>query len=171
MRGRIFVDKGKCLTCKRCVIACTLSHSESGNIYEAMFEDPPPRSRMRLTSIPGGAVPVACRQCEGAPCMVVCPSGAISRENSADPVILDNDLCVGCRSCVVVCPYGVPEMSHDRSSVIKCDLCIHRLEEEMEPACVDACPTGCLTFVLEAGEADEKNPDKPYWLTNPCVEE
>lgn len=167
MRGRVFVNVEKCLTCKRCKIACTIAHAQSDNIYEAMFEDPPPRPRIRITALTaGGGIPNACRQCEAAACMMVCPSGAIHRNNSADPVVIDNDACVGCRSCVVVCPYGVPEMNHLRSSVVKCDLCIERLDQEIFPACVEACPTGALTFQTEE-DAKRAAKSTPSWAKNP----
>ena len=166
MRGRVFVNVEKCLTCKRCKIACTIEHSQSGNIYEAMFEDPPPQSRIRLAALGEGGVPIACRQCEAAPCMMVCPSGAIHRNDASDPVVIDNEACVGCRSCVVVCPYGVPEMNQLRSSVVKCDLCIERLDQDLFPACVVACPTGALTFQTEE-DAKRATGSTPIWQKNP----
>ena len=169
MRGRVFVDMEKCLSCKRCKIECAVAHSKSGNLYEAIFEDPPPRARIRLTRVGNTAVPVACRHCEAAPCMMVCPSGAISRCNPMDPVIIDNELCIGCRSCVVVCPYGVPEMDQPRSSIAKCDLCIDRLDAGRVPACVEACTTGALTFQSDE-EAEVAAVVSPPWATRPDID-
>jgi anaerobic carbon-monoxide dehydrogenase iron sulfur subunit len=140
------------------VTYCTIAHSQSGDLYEAILEDPPPRPRVHLNQVGSVTVPIACRQCEAAACMMVCPTGAVSRANSDDPVVLDNDLCVGCRSCVVVCPYGVPEMNQNRDGVIKCDLCIERLDVGQVPACVEACHPGALTFVEYSDELDETPP-------------
>jgi len=88
-------------------------------------------------------VPLQCRHCEDAPCVAVCPTGALHREDEEGPVLIDSELCVGCKMCVVVCPFGVITMSRDKA-IIKCDLCIDRLEQGQEPACVAACPTGAL---------------------------
>ena len=169
MRGRIYVEAEKCLSCKRCKLACAISHSRSGNLYEAIFEDPPPRSRIRLTLVGGATVPNACRQCEAAPCMMVCPSKAISRCRALDPVVIDNEACVGCRSCVTVCPFGVPEMNQLRSSVIKCDLCIQRLDAGQVPACVEACHAGALVFNEEDDETEPAAP-APRWAQRPNID-
>jgi len=117
-----------------------------------------------------GAVPVNCRQCEGAPCMMVCPSKAISRKNALDPVIIDNDACVGCRSCVIACPYGVPEMNQLRGSIVKCDLCIERIDADQAPACVEACGTGALCFQT-GEEATDSASIEPLWLRGVKTEE
>lgn len=169
MRGRVFVDVEKCLSCKRCRIACAVEHSKSGNLYEAMFEDPPARPRIQLTLVKGATVPVACRHCEAAPCMMVCPSGAINRCRAEDPVVIDSEACVGCRSCVVVCPYGVPEMNQMRSTVAKCDLCIERQDAGQVPACVEACMPGALTFQPEP-ESDDEPAKTPRWATRPALD-
>jgi Fe-S-cluster-containing dehydrogenase component len=64
------------------------------------------------------------------------------------PVIVDNALCIGCRSCVLTCPYGVPEAYLQGEQITKCDQCVHRLAEGRIPACTEACPTGALEFVV-----------------------
>lgn len=167
MRGKVFVNVDKCVTCKRCKVACAVAHSQTGNLYTAIFEDPPPTPRIRLEIVGSGAVPVACRHCEGAPCMVVCPSGAINRCGPYDPVVIDNDACIGCRSCVIACPYGVPEMNQLRSTVAKCDLC-EGLEEDSLPACVEACRTGALEFQTESQAV--ASVDEPLWQKRPVVD-
>lgn len=82
-----------------------------------------------------------CRQCEDAPCANVCPEGAIRRENSVWRV--DQRRCIGCKSCMVACPYGAMTVMRVEEGVqaLKCDLCSHRDEG---PACVAACPTQVL---------------------------
>ena len=78
--------------------------------------------------------------------MVVCPTNAIHRPADEGPVLLVAQQCIGCRLCLLVCPFGVIEMSRHGTAVVKCDQCIERTEVGQEPACVAGCPTGALTF-------------------------
>jgi len=78
---------------------------------------------------------------------MVCPTGAIQRHGESGPVIIDRDLCIGCKLCMVVCPFGVIGLARDGKGVIKCDQCIGRQEAGEEPACVSACPTKALVFM------------------------
>ena len=88
-----------------------------------------------------------CRQCEDAPCVRVCPTGATYRTETYTAV--DQRLCIACRLCMIVCPFGaihvaVIEMAgREKKTAIKCDLCADRPEG---PACVDACPTQALSL-------------------------
>ena len=79
--------------------------------------------------------------------MAVCPTGAIHRFGENGPVVLDPESCIGCKFCVLVCPFGVIELSADGKAMTKCDLCIERTEAGGVPACVAACPTCGLRFV------------------------
>lgn len=150
MRGRVFVNVEKCVICKRCMVACAVEHSQSGNLFEAILEDPPPRTRI-LLSKGKGTIPVSCRHCADAPCLEVCPSKAISRKSPDDPVIWDSEVCIGCTACVIACPFGVLE----EPTTPRCDLCIDRLDNDQAFACVEACPTGArvstalITFTID----------------------
>ena len=79
--------------------------------------------------------------------MTVCPTEAIHRVCDTGPVLLNREQCIGCKFCILVCPFGVIDLSRDGKAVVKCDLCIERTEAGEEPACVAACPTGSLRFV------------------------
>jgi len=136
----------RCLGCRSCEIACALQHSESQNLREAVLEDPLPQRRVRVMAAGPHGLPLQCRHCEDAPCIAICPTGAIHRDSDAGPVLLDSERCIGCKFCMVVCPFGVIDMSRDGKAVVKCDLCIERTEAGEEPACVAACPTGALRF-------------------------
>lgn len=146
MKGRVHVNVERCVTCSRCVLACAVEHSESKELIAAMQEVPAPRSRVKLTRLTEEvAVPTECRHCDAAACVAACPTGALMKGGPDGPVVLTLDRCVGCASCMVACPYGV--VRHDGDKLIyKCDLCVERLAKDQIPACVEACPTSCLTF-------------------------
>jgi len=143
---RIYVDVDKCLACRSCEIACAVAHSNSKELLKALGETPLPKYRVSLEDVEGFSVPLQCRHCEAAPCVQVCPTKAITRNTLEEPVLIARELCVGCSSCVIVCPWGIPGLTKDGKAIIKCDLCIERLKEGEEPACVGACPTGALQF-------------------------
>jgi len=86
---------------------------------------------------------VQCRHCEDAPCIDACISGAMHRSPDG-AVLCDEDRCVGCWMCIMVCPYGVIRRSRRRIAS-KCDLCI----DEEYPACVAHCPNEALTLIEE----------------------
>jgi carbon-monoxide dehydrogenase iron sulfur subunit len=145
----IVVDVEKCLACKSCEIACAVVHSKSGQLEEAVVEKPKPQKRVTVEAAGEFTVPMQCRHCEDAPCIAVCPTGAIYRRKAGDPVLIEQDRCIGCKYCIVVCPFGVIDVSDDGKVVVKCDLCIERTKAGKEPACVEACPTKALKLVSE----------------------
>jgi len=156
MAKAITVEIDKCLACKSCEIACALAHSRSGVLEKAISEHPSPRSRVKVEAAGEMGVPMQCRHCEDAPCITVCPTKAIARQSPESPVLIDQDLCIGCKFCLVVCPFGVIEFSTEGKMMIKCDLCIERLAEGRQPACVEACPTNALMLGDDAELAAKK---------------
>jgi anaerobic carbon-monoxide dehydrogenase iron sulfur subunit len=150
----VFVNPERCIGCKQCQIACAVEHSQSKTLYQAVFETPKPRPRIHVA--PGiylsTSFPNKCRHCEPAPCLQVCPTGAISRDVDLNIVQIDGDRCIACAMCAMVCPFDV--IRYYRSAVVKrehtvalkCDHCIERQREGREPACVEACKVGALAF-------------------------
>ena len=145
-KGTIVIDASKCVACKTCELSCAVAHSRSKDLRKAMHEKPASASRIRVESTGGFVVPLQCRHCEDAPCVRVCPTKATSREDRESPVLIDNELCIGCKWCILVCPFGVINMNKEGKFVIKCDLCIERLNKGEKPACVANCPTHALRF-------------------------
>jgi carbon-monoxide dehydrogenase iron sulfur subunit len=146
MDKTIVVNIKKCLACRSCEIACAIEHSKSKVLEEAVAETPGPQRRVSVESAGEYGVPLQCRHCEDAPCITVCPTQAIHRDADHAPVLIAQDKCIGCKFCLMVCPFGVIDISHDGKAVVKCDLCIQRTEAGQEPACVAGCPTGALQF-------------------------
>ena len=93
------IDYQKCTGCRTCEQVCSVKHDGVLN---------PMRSRIKVMKweAEGLYVPMSCQQCQDAPCLNVCPVKAISRDDEMGLVAVDYDVCIGCRSCVVVCPFG-----------------------------------------------------------------
>jgi carbon-monoxide dehydrogenase iron sulfur subunit len=146
MKGMIIVDVDKCNACKSCEIACAVEHSVSKDLYQAIHEDPRPRARVSVQQGISFSVPLQCRQCANAPCIALCPTKALYRQDEQSPVLLDEEKCIGCDWCVLACPFGVIRLDEGRHVVVKCDQCFERVQRGELPACVAACPTGALAF-------------------------
>ena len=147
MKGSIYVELRKCLACHSCELACAVEHSASKDLVQAIQEDPPPVARVRLEQVEGASIPLQCRHCEDAPCVTICPCGAIEKLGPEQAVIIHEDKCIGCKFCIAVCPFGVVTLRSDGKVALKCDLCLARTEEGLLPACVTACPSGALRFL------------------------
>ena len=86
-----------------------------------------------------------CKHCVQAPCLEVCPTGAIVR-TEFDTVVIQSDVCNGCRDCIAACPFGVIDINPVSRTAQKCTLCNDRLGAGLEPACSKACPTDSIQF-------------------------
>ncbi|MCP4722013.1 MAG: 4Fe-4S dicluster domain-containing protein [Desulfobacteraceae bacterium] len=138
----IFIKTDRCLGCMSCMIACAVEHSQSKTLFGAIAESQTSKARLYVEwAAPDKKIPLVCRQCEDAPCMYACISGAITR-NEEGIVVTNADKCIGCWTCVMVCPYGVIGRNMETSKAYRCDRCPDR---EI-PACVSACPTGALIY-------------------------
>ncbi|MHB9130863.1 MAG: 4Fe-4S dicluster domain-containing protein [Armatimonadota bacterium] len=146
MKGMIVVRAERCLACKSCEIACAVEHSDSKDLVGAIQQEQPPAPRVSVEQGEGFVVPLQCRQCEDAPCVKVCPTHALYRVDQDSPVVLDEDLCIGCKWCILACPFGVIRLDENTRVIIKCDQCIERLQRDEKPACVCSCPTHALEF-------------------------
>ncbi len=128
------VDYDKCTGCRLCELVCSVKHDHVSN---------PARSRIRIIKweAEGIYVPVTCQQCEDAPCVIGCPAKALARNQDMGRVEVDYDKCIGCRTCVSVCPFGAVHFVTSDRKVIKCDLC------DGEPQCVRFCDVKAVNFV------------------------
>lgn len=129
------IDLGKCIGCGTCEAVCG-------------FINNTPFIKVYRTSI-GLEIPVSCLHCRKAPCIDVCPTGAMTRD-AFGAVYVDPGKCIGCMACLYACPFGIPELDAKARVAIKCDLCSDLRREGLEPACAAMCPTGAIVYGEEA---------------------
>ena len=130
----LVLDYEKCTGCRVCEMVCSIQHEEVSN---------PARSRIKIVKMEweGRYVPVTCQQCESAPCMAICPVKAISRDESLNRVVVDYDICIGCRMCIAICPFGGMSFDMLAEKVMKCDFC------DGDPQCVRFCEVKAVDYV------------------------
>ncbi len=152
MRNCLVIDLDRCSGCDSCVVACKYAHSlDLGVCWNRV-------QQMESGTFPDVEqywLPRQCQQCEDAPCLNVCPTGATYREDTYGIVIVDEEACIGCQLCMTACPYGARRFDEDKNVVEKCDCCIDRLKKGEQPACVHNCCTGARLF----GDLDDPDSD------------
>jgi len=133
MQKVLFVEPEKCTGCRLCEIACSLFHEKVSN---------PSRARIHIVKWEdaGLYLPMVCQQCETPICEIVCPMRAIKRDDKTGALLIDKDLCVGCKLCVMFCPLGGVAIGKNRE-ILKCDLC------GGDPLCVKFCIPGALQYI------------------------
>lgn len=134
MEKFLTVNAEKCTGCRLCEQVCSVVHGGVSN---------PAKSAIQVVKWEheGRYIPMICKQCEDAPCMNVCPVRAISRDEDFGFLKVDHDICIGCRSCVSICPFGAMNYNADARKVFKCDLC------GGDPQCVQFCDVKALEFI------------------------
>jgi formate dehydrogenase iron-sulfur subunit len=146
----LLVDITRCIGCRACVTACKESHGFPGDGQETELD----ATTYTVLLDKGGEryVRRLCMHCEDPSCASACPVGAL-RKSPLGPVTYDASRCLGCRYCMLACPWSVPryEWSKVVPAVRKCDMCVERLERGAPPACVEACPAEATV----AGTRDE----------------
>jgi Fe-S-cluster-containing dehydrogenase component/DMSO reductase anchor subunit len=143
------VDLDGCSGCKACVTAChSLNGLEPGETWRhvgVLIGDDGARAvRQPVTA--------SCHHCIDPACMRGCPVNAYEKDPATGIVFHLDDQCIGCRYCMLMCPYDVPQYSRSKGIVRKCDMCRHRLDAGEAPACVDACPSGAIAIAVVDAE-------------------
>jgi Fe-S-cluster-containing dehydrogenase component/formate-dependent nitrite reductase membrane component NrfD len=136
------IDLPKCIGCHACTIACKAEHAIPVGVNRCWVKTVekgtfPDTRRFFL--------PVLCNQCDEAPCAKICPTNALFKRRDGI-VDLHGDACIGCRACMVACPYDQLFIDPNTHTAEKCNFCANRVENELLPACVSVCPTECRIF-------------------------
>ena len=159
------IDTTTCIGCKACEVAClewnNLSFSDTTfqNSYQTM-----PETAYNFWNLikfneyepEGGAGNLMllmrkdqCMHCSEPGCLVACPADGAIVQYQNGIVDFQQENCIGCQYCVTGCPFNIPKFNQQTKKVYKCTLCSDRVSEGLEPACIKACPTGCLQFGLK----------------------
>ncbi len=130
---KLIFNPDLCTGCRACELACSF-------VNEGVFS--PTKARIRVVKFDrdGIDIPIGCEHCEDAPCMIACPVRAIYRDEKTHAVILDPDLCIGCKRCMITCPFGAIGFDEDKRIFFKCDLCMG------DPECVKWCFTQAVSY-------------------------
>lgn len=151
-RNCLVVDLNRCIGCYGCEVACKQENNITvGEYWNKVLEVGPFGD---LPHIRKYWLPTMCQQCEDAPCIHVCPTGASFR-NEDGVVLVNKEVCIGCKYCMIACPYGVRGWNPDEHVVEKCTLCQQRTSVGQEPACV----VNCCGEARFYGDLDD--PDSP----------
>ena len=142
----LLIDLDNCVRCHACEVACREEHGLA-------FQGGPRWCRI-MTVGPRKAgdalhmdfVPVICFHCDEPACAALCPAGAISKGKDGI-VLVDENLCTGCKLCVYGCPYGAMVYNEATDKAGHCDRCAHRRSGGLEPSCVQHCIGGALQWV------------------------
>jgi formate dehydrogenase beta subunit len=158
------IDTTTCIGCKACEVACLewngLSFSDT--VFDNSYQTQPETSwnfwnliKFNEYEPEGGSLMLLmrkdqCLHCEEPGCLIACPAEGAIVQYANGIVDFQQDQCIGCGYCLAGCPFNIPKFSPASHKVFKCTLCSDRVNEGLEPACIKACPTGCLEFGTKA---------------------
>ena len=158
MRRAFVFDQEKCMACNTCTVSCKDWHQVNPG---------PVRWRKQLTHELDTApfffpLSMSCNHCKEPACLAACSLGAIIKRDSDGVVFVDRDKCQTLRTCITACPFAAPHIAEDDQEPVrysgwqvahpmqKCDFCMERVDQGLEPVCVASCPA----HALESGDYD-----------------
>ena len=181
------VDLDKCTGCDTCTIACKSENNTRPLGSPMPFKNgrgvlPDHVSYRWVVKKESGVYPTpavtfvtsACNHCEHPACQAACPVPAISKRAEDGIVLIDQDVCIGCKQCIHACPYGAPQFNSFTEKVEKCTFCVHRLYDGagvrtgFEPACVTSC-VGNALHLVEDFEIAESGQNAPEGFADPSL--
>ncbi|MBT3550419.1 MAG: 4Fe-4S dicluster domain-containing protein [Rhodospirillaceae bacterium] len=179
MRLGMVIDLKRCIGCYGCQLSCK---AENGTPPGVFFARVLKQVSGKYPTVQNTFLPVLCNHCDDPPCVEVCPTGAAFVWEEDGIVDVDHDKCVGCRTCMLACPYSqrffndetrpyfgeggatpfeTARASHHQTGVIlKCNLCRDRVRDGGKPACVENCPTVARIF----GDFDDPNSEVSHLI-------
>ena len=171
-RFGLVIDQERCIGCEACTVACSKENNGWLGWIRVTTQNSPRKDTPAGTfpNVNMFFLPLLCNHCDQPPCANACPLEAISKSESGI-VILDEELCDGCRTCLEACPYGAIIFNSETDKAEKCNLCRHRIDYGVEPFCVTCCegqaihfgdlndPAGNVSKLLSAGNGYTLKPE------------
>jgi Fe-S-cluster-containing dehydrogenase component/formate-dependent nitrite reductase membrane component NrfD len=146
MRYGFVIDQERCIGCHACTVACKEEHQVPVGVFRTWVKHIE-KGEFPHTSRHFGVM--RCNHCDDSPCTEICPTSSLYRR--ADGIVdFDNRRCIGCKACMQACPYDALYIDPNNNTAAKCNFCAHRVEMNLEPACVIVCPTQAIL----AGDLD-----------------
>jgi Fe-S-cluster-containing dehydrogenase component/formate-dependent nitrite reductase membrane component NrfD len=140
MRYGFVIDQDRCIGCHACTVACKEENQVPVGVFRTWVKYVE-KGEFPHTSRHFGVL--RCNHCDTAPCIEICPTGTLYRRGDGI-VDFDNRRCIGCKACMQACPYDALYIDPNTGTAGKCHYCAHRVEKNLEPACVIVCPTRAI---------------------------
>lgn len=146
-----YIDSAKCTGCKTCQLACKDYKDlqvdvNFRRVYEYTGGSWQADGNTWTNNVFAYYLSIACNHCADPACTKVCPSGAMHKRSEDGLVVVNEEVCIGCKSCAMACPYGAPQYDARKGHMTKCNGCAERVEKGLNPVCVDSCPLRALEF-------------------------
>lgn len=141
MHRKIFFHPERCMLCLSCVLACQMNSLEISDV-RVTPQDKEPFQRLSVAFTHGTPWIWKCQHCISAPCLEACVSGSLRQKEDGIGVVHHPETCVGCGSCLLVCPYGALKYDEKEERMNKCNLC----HGEEVPPCVKVCQSRALVY-------------------------
>jgi formate dehydrogenase iron-sulfur subunit len=164
------IDTSTCIGCKACEVACQEWNdlvpeitTQFGTYQTLPDMEPSFWNLIRFNELQQNEKPLwlmrkdQCMHCADPGCLEACPAPGAIVQYSNGIVDFQQDACIGCGYCITGCPFNVPKLNSKTKKVYKCTLCVDRVTQGLEPACIKACPTGCLQFGSKTQMLDVAN--------------
>ena len=171
----------KCLGCTACMISCKSENNTAPVRSPTPFKrggfvvpdavnyrDVIWRETGAYPAVKREFITIACNHCDKPACMSACPVGAITKRSADGVVLLDTDVCIGCKYCAWACPYGAPQFNNGTGKMEKCSFCVHRVDAGMEPACVSTC-VGKALYMETSFEISQSGENAPDGFADPAL--
>jgi len=167
------IRQDRCIDCERCMAACVATNRVPSYGWRTKILE---REEKDAVGQMREFIPILCNQCNNPPCVRTCPTSATYKDKKNGIIVMDNKKCIGCKSCMMACPYDMRYYNEEKGAIDKCDFCFEsRLSKgEKNVACSVACPADVRVF------GDLSDPEsrvyqlvhqlqKPVWVLRPEV--